>query len=164
MSPSGHVTALRVSWDIHKRTSMSHGDVWKQFGCVSAGLRLCPPWQGVSSCIQWTPRASFCHCEADLSIEVHSCLSDPEWKTRLQWSLQPWTGCGAALLLLNKPKVLWELSLAFPKFSAAQDISCTWLQLSSEVAAPWPPSYILVLCCFGNEREDSSRNLSSKDL
>lgn len=49
------------------------------------------------------------------------------------------------------PKAMSELSLTFLKFPTAQNISCSWLQLSSEVAALWPPFYIMVLCCFGTK-------------
>lgn len=84
------------------------GVMWRCLKAVQSYLRravleVSPVglWQAVRGCIQWPLRGLLCHCEADLSTKVHSCLSGPEWKARLtlllQWSPQPWTGHGAAL-------------------------------------------------------------------
>ena len=62
-------------------------------------------WQGVSGHIRWPLRASFHHCEADLSTWGPQLFVRSRVETRLtlllQWSLQPWTGCGVALLSMN---------------------------------------------------------------
>lgn len=122
-APPGHLT---TGWICQCHVEVLKGNliVFLQ-GCAQGITRAL--WQWGRSHIQGPLRESFWHCVTDSSAEVHSCLWDPERKTRLQWSrLNRMWGCPPSSEQPVIPKVMSEPSLTFWKFPTAQNISCTW--------------------------------------